>query len=730
MSFLAPFVLWGSLAAGIPVIIHFFFRSRFRTVPWAAMEFLLKSVEQTSRRLRFQELLLLIVRILLLLLLALALARPTTRAVSGAGDAVHAVFLIDNSLSMDAKDGPLTRLERAKAAARSVLDHLPAHSSAQVISFSDRSTLLGPRRSSDLERGRSLIDEVQPTGRGTDLAIGMKTAIEAMRNSDAPQRELYIFSDAQTRSFDTQPATIAELAKAAKELGTVYFCRGSSKNIRNATVLGIGPQTGIPHTGARMGFAILVKNTGQESLRDLTVSLITDSDEKTRETQPLPRLEPGASRSITLSGRWNEPGLRTVSATVHSDDLAIDNRADQVVRVRDKVRVLVIDGRPSSREPEKASSFFLMHALLPIKEGDRSRYFLQPRLISPAQAIPAHLIDQDLCILSDVALERDASKPGEVLPPDFIEALDRFVRDGKPLLIFAGERTDPASYNRALLERRPLLPLKLTGVRKRPERSEVGLDRNSATDSALSRFRDDETYQTFNQVKTRVSLDGEELPAESDRPASRVLLRFTDGRPAIVLRPAGAGTVALVTTSADLTCNDMPLWVNVYVPLIDALVAHLLLAETSAHNTTTGAGIKWFAPAADAERNFTLIRPDGVRVRLPSPEPILGRPRVNAPDTPMPGIYKLQMVDSHDVGGMPFAVAADHDEAVQTDVLSNDRINERFGFAPVHLQVTDDLTPFQGGERAKREWTPKLLWVVLIMALSESLLAYWVGKPR
>jgi hypothetical protein len=55
MPFITPWILLGSLAALIPVAIHFFFRSRYRTVPWAAMKFLLTSVEQTSRRLKFQE---------------------------------------------------------------------------------------------------------------------------------------------------------------------------------------------------------------------------------------------------------------------------------------------------------------------------------------------------------------------------------------------------------------------------------------------------------------------------------------------------------------------------------------------------------------------------------------------------------------------------------------------------------------------------------------------------
>src|SRR5881397_2917249 len=113
MGFLAPLMLIGTAAAGIPIAIHLFFRSRYQTVPWAAMKFLLTSIEQTSRRLRFQELLLLFARVSLLILLALALARPSTSAGkgSGRGDAVDAVLIIDTSMSMDAREGPVTRLE-------------------------------------------------------------------------------------------------------------------------------------------------------------------------------------------------------------------------------------------------------------------------------------------------------------------------------------------------------------------------------------------------------------------------------------------------------------------------------------------------------------------------------------------------------------------------------------------------------------------------------------------
>jgi len=70
------FVAAGALLATIPIIIHILNRRRFRTIQWAAMNFLLQAMRKNRRRLRFEHWLLLAVRCCLLLLLGLALARP------------------------------------------------------------------------------------------------------------------------------------------------------------------------------------------------------------------------------------------------------------------------------------------------------------------------------------------------------------------------------------------------------------------------------------------------------------------------------------------------------------------------------------------------------------------------------------------------------------------------------------------------------------------------------
>ena len=67
-----------------------------------------------------------------------------------------------------------------------------------------------------------------------------------------------------------------------------------------------------------------------------------------------------------------------------------DNRLDQVIQVRDFVNVLIVDGAYNEREPEKSSSFYLMHALAPVKDTARSAYYLQPRVVPARLASPRY----------------------------------------------------------------------------------------------------------------------------------------------------------------------------------------------------------------------------------------------------------------------------------------------------------------------------------------------------
>jgi hypothetical protein len=764
MGFLAPYMLWGAAAAGIPIALHFFFRSRYRTIPWAAMKFLLTSIEQTSRRLRFQELLLLLARVAVLVLLAFALARPLASATPGAGkgEAVDAVFLFDTSYSMGAREGSETRLEQARAAALRILDQLPPHSTCQVVTCADRADLLGPAASSNLDQARDLINKIELSHLATDFLPGVKESAAALRRGQSPNKELYLFSDMQKLGWDQQAEPLVEALKEAHDKAAIYLVRCGTRAPANAAIVGIAPQSGVPRPGERVGFAVLVRNTGTQSMRDVEVALTVDGKDKEKESQSLARIDPGETRAVTLTGKMGEAGPCVVTAAIKHDDLEGDNRFDQVIQVREYVRVLVVDGAANEQEPARAASFFLMHALQPVKEVDRPKWVMQPQLVTPRQAAPGLLADKDLCILANVALERDTRAGGDALSPEFLDQLATFVRQGHGLLIFGGDRVQPDAYNRILGEQYKLLPLKIAGIYEAPEREPLRLDRGSAALPAFWRFREDDYYKGMGQVEVWKTIDLQEEAHPKEAPGQKlpvpakkadgvtVALRYNNEKPVVVTRKVDAGEVMLVATapfpgwkegSTDPTWTDWPLRLGMYLPFVDLSVNHLLHGQGRDHNAVAGESAVWPVADRDAGRAYLLITPKGEKARLGLPEMAHGRPVLVLSDLKRAGVYRVARAkaaasaeapvtrpEEKDDPGQPLAVVPDLRESANLEALSDTQIDERLGFRPIHVVAGTDPSSFSGLERAGREWTPWVLAAVLILAVGEALLAWACGR--
>jgi hypothetical protein len=729
MSFLAPLMLAGTAAAAIPVILHLFYRSRYRTVPWAAMKFLLTSIEQTSRRLRFQELLLLVVRTLLLALLAFALARPSSMARKGTaeGDAVDAVLLVDASMSMGAREGALTRLERAKQAALVVIDRLPAHSTVQVFAVADRASLLGPVAASNLEQAREAVRSIELSHLATDFLPGAQEAAEALLRGHSPNQEVYLFSDLQRTGWEAQPAPLKAKLEEISKKASITLVRCGTRAPRNVAVAGIAAQSGIPHTGERAGFAVLVRNSGSEPVRDVTVTLEVEGRDRQKESRAIPALAPGETQAVTLSGRLEKAGFRVVTAQVSADELEADNRFQQVLHVRDQARVLVVEGTPSEQRPESASSFYLLHSLRPVPEAAWGAYHLQPRAVNPAEASPALLGDMDLCILANVPLSVPGeSSPGAV-PSEFVERLARFVREGRGLLVFAGPRVLPELYNRVLFEEHGLLPWRISGIETAPAAAPIRPDPLAgALAPFLAAFREEPLVRVSDALVTQWAALEERETADS-----RVALRYTNRKAAVATRRVGAGEVVLVTTTADPRWTDWPLR-HTYLPFVHVALGRLLDSGTERHNRTAGQPLRWNPPAPEGNRVYVAVEPDGRRVRLGVPAMVEGQPVVTAPGTWRAGVYRVlpegAPAEERAGEGAVFAVAPDLRESENLEALSEKEIDDRLGIKVKHVTAGEDLSALAGAERLKQEWTLWVLLAVFLLVAFETVLAWYCGR--
>ncbi len=68
--------LGGAALVSSPIIIHLINKRKFKTVDWAAMEFLLEADKRNRRRIRLENLILLLLRCLAVILIGLLVARP------------------------------------------------------------------------------------------------------------------------------------------------------------------------------------------------------------------------------------------------------------------------------------------------------------------------------------------------------------------------------------------------------------------------------------------------------------------------------------------------------------------------------------------------------------------------------------------------------------------------------------------------------------------------------
>ena len=106
MTFLNQVILWGLLAAAIPIIVHLLNRRRHRTVQWAAMSFLLKATRESRGKKKLKHIIILTARTLALAGLVLAVAQPLIGGFLGGGSKLDTVVLVlDRSLSMETETG-------------------------------------------------------------------------------------------------------------------------------------------------------------------------------------------------------------------------------------------------------------------------------------------------------------------------------------------------------------------------------------------------------------------------------------------------------------------------------------------------------------------------------------------------------------------------------------------------------------------------------------------------
>lgn len=756
-AFISPALFVGGAAAiGAPILIHLLARRRFRRIRWAAMEFLIDAERRNRRRIHMEEWILLALRCLAVLCIALLIARPFINpsgaaALLGGSVQTERIFVLDDSASTAYQAADRTVFERAQLAVHRILEAVRRESpddTVTILRMSDPETPIESGTYLDEVQTEELLarlDALTPTRQSIDVSQVMDNVGKLLnQGTDITNAAIYFISDFQRHDWVWRTSTSGETVTSKALTDPLANWANDDRSLRvilidvgdddasNTALTGLSLKGGRIVAGANGSIRTEVANFS--SRRHERLELEAYVGNLTQPTQTIPELAPGETTTVDMEMEFIRAGSQGVRVEIPEDALPVDDVRYLAVDVAGAIRVLIVDGEPSTDSYDDEVGL-LSTALRP--DGDLFSGN-EIEIVDEAQFDVTSLSEFHVVVLANVYR---LSEPG-------IESLERFVGRGGGLLIFLGDQVDPDLYNIALYrDGTGLLPARLTESIRVPEASHLMIaDRLHPALRGLGIEGDPlgiseiPFFEYFASVLP--AFENTDQPSgeqESDTPSptvgpARVIARFDDAqeRPAIIERLFGQGRVILVTTSADKEWHQWPDHPT-YLPIMTELVRHVARSSESGSAHWTGEPIELpidpalfetdaqvRTPGYPAEREIDIAAvptSDGKGLSL------------RWEQTPQPGLYQF-LLRRRDGGETLRLVAVNLDPA-ESDLTPAQEGELRAAMGDIPTEYIEGIANLSDstGEGRTELWRLCLVAAVIVL-MTEQSLAWWWGRRR
>jgi hypothetical protein len=685
LGFLNALMLLGLAGVLIPPVIHLLNRRRFDVVEWGAMQFLQVS-QTTRRRLRLEEVLLMLLRMGLIALLVLALAAPYASgpalAKLGTGPNRDVVLVFDGSYSMGFTGTGQSAHDAAREWAAAFLDELAAGDSVAILQAKQAVVrVLEPTH--DLESAREALARLPSPRGGGDWSQALQAAHQLLSASQRPQREIIVLGDGQRFGWADEASLlrwellagqVREPAALRPRIRVVNLDPHRTAQPPNWSLAPLRASRAVASVGQEITFRTALERHGRQEYRPphrlrLEVDGLPVTDLKPPTAAPLGK----GQVPLSFGHRFTTPGSHLVSILVEpdpppeqrppgyavQDHLPGDNGQDLAIEVLPALPVLLVDGdtRPV---PKTRGTDFLRDALSPARD---------PAPVVRARVVPIQ--DFDPALLRAEGAKEPGGKPRVLvlsnvprLTLEQQEAVAQFLAEGGGVLVTLGERVEADHYNTQLYrDGQGWLPARLETVAGDEAQPEKAASPSPASffHPAVDLFREavagglgDARFPRWWQVAT---------PGRGSAAVPVALLTSND--PFLVERPHRSGRVLLCTVPLDASWRARLVNLPAFAPLAHELVYYLAGVRSAEYNLQPGQPLRYRPPGDEPAGAVVVQTPAGESQSLP-----VSRWPLVYEHTQETGVYRLKTASGASVY---YVVAPDHRESDLTACSDADR---------------------------------------------------------
>ncbi|MFH1489796.1 MAG: BatA and WFA domain-containing protein, partial [Pseudomonadota bacterium] len=364
LTFLNPLLLFGLAAATLPILIHRITQRRVIRRRFSAVHLLLQSQRITAKQQRLRHLLVLALRILAIAAIVFMMARPVLMRPGFATllEEGAMVLILDNSLSMGYEDDRGQRYQAAKKAATEALQGFEG-SVALIPTVNDRSG-----QGFQWMKPKAALRELEtlPLSFGPgDTPSAFKSAYQQLQQLKLPKQILVISDMARSdwqrldltglRRVPDADVTFLKIGHPGRDAN---FC---VKDVRLADVDMVA--------GVANRLEVTVSNLSDQTGTRLVQIYLAGAKVHQKSLE----VEGGRDGTVSFDLRVDAPGWIDGEVTLSPDRLAADDRFYFSLNVRDKIKILAVDGDPKT-SLKAGESYFVVSALRP--EGMEGSPFL------------------------------------------------------------------------------------------------------------------------------------------------------------------------------------------------------------------------------------------------------------------------------------------------------------------------------------------------------------------